>query len=63
MRTYLWRKEGKEIDLTLPGMHDLVAERAAVRHGRRGRDTLPRRRIPLPWTRRRKRPIHCDSSK
>ena len=29
---YLWRKEGKEIDLTLPGLPDLVAERAAARH-------------------------------
>ncbi len=25
---YLWRKEGKQIDLTLPGTRDLVAERA-----------------------------------
>ncbi len=29
---YLWRKEGKEIDLTLPGMPDLVGERAPSRH-------------------------------
>jgi ATP-binding cassette subfamily F protein 3 len=28
---YLWRKEGKEIDLTLPGLPDLVGERAAAR--------------------------------
>jgi ATP-binding cassette subfamily F protein 3 len=27
---YLWRKEGKEIDLTLPGLPDLVGERAAA---------------------------------
>ena len=30
---YLWRKEGKEIDLTLPGLPDLVAERAGSHHG------------------------------
>jgi len=30
----LWRKEGKGIDLTLPGMPDLVGERAAEHHGR-----------------------------
>ena len=28
---YLWRKEGKEIDLTLPGLPDLVGERAPSR--------------------------------
>jgi ATP-binding cassette subfamily F protein 3 len=28
---YLWRKEGKEIDLTLPGLPDLVGERAGSR--------------------------------
>jgi len=28
---YLWRKEGKEIDLTLPGLPDLVGERAHAR--------------------------------
>ncbi|MGO8818093.1 MAG: ABC-F family ATP-binding cassette domain-containing protein, partial [Terriglobia bacterium] len=32
---YLWRKEGKEIDLTLPGLPDLVAERAGSRSGSR----------------------------
>ena len=31
---YLWRKEGKEIDLTLPGIPDLVAERAGEHHSR-----------------------------
>jgi ATP-binding cassette subfamily F protein 3 len=30
---YLWRKEGKEIDLTLPGLPDLVGERALSRPG------------------------------
>jgi ATP-binding cassette subfamily F protein 3 len=30
---YLWRKEGKEIDLTLPGLPDLVGERASARQG------------------------------
>jgi ATP-binding cassette subfamily F protein 3 len=34
---YLWRKEGKEIDLTLPGLPDLVAERAAARHAHDGK--------------------------
>ncbi len=34
---YLWRKEGKEIDLTLPGLPDLVAERAVAHHGRDGK--------------------------
>ena len=29
---YLWRKSGKEIDLTLPGLPDLVGERVAARH-------------------------------
>jgi ATP-binding cassette subfamily F protein 3 len=28
---YLWRKEGKEIDLTLPGLPDLAGERALAR--------------------------------
>jgi len=28
---YLWRKEGKEIDLTLPGLPDLVGERGLAR--------------------------------
>ena len=27
-----WRKSGKEIDLTLPGLPDLVGERVAARH-------------------------------
>jgi ATP-binding cassette subfamily F protein 3 len=31
---YLWRKEGKEIDLTLPGLPDLVAERVPHRTAR-----------------------------
>jgi ATP-binding cassette subfamily F protein 3 len=35
---YLWRKQGKEIDLTLPGLPDLVAERALAR---KGHDTGP----------------------
>src|SRR5208283_2261260 len=30
---YLWRKGGKEIDLTLPGMPDLVGERAVAHSG------------------------------
>jgi ATP-binding cassette subfamily F protein 3 len=30
---YLWRKEGKEIDLTLPGLPDLVREHALARQG------------------------------
>jgi ATP-binding cassette subfamily F protein 3 len=29
---YLWRKSGKEIDLTLPGIPDLVGERVSARH-------------------------------
>jgi ATP-binding cassette subfamily F protein 3 len=35
---YLWRKEGKEIDLTLPGLPDLVGERTP---SRQGHDTGP----------------------
>jgi ATP-binding cassette subfamily F protein 3 len=35
---YLWRKEGKEIDLTLPGLPDLVGEHAL---SRQGHDTGP----------------------
>jgi len=35
---YLWRKQGKEIDLTLPGLPDLVAERAL---SRKAHDTAP----------------------
>ncbi len=31
---YLWRKEGKEIDLTLPGLPDLVGERGRARRAR-----------------------------
>ena len=34
---YLWRKEGKQIDLTLPGLPDLVAERAAAHHAHDGK--------------------------
>jgi len=34
----LWRKEGKEIDLTLPGLPDLVGERTP---SRQGHDTGP----------------------
>jgi ATP-binding cassette, subfamily F, member 3 len=34
---YLWRKEGKQIDLTLPGMPVLVADRS-VGHQERGED-------------------------
>jgi ATP-binding cassette subfamily F protein 3 len=33
---YLWRKSGKEIDLTLPGVPDLVAERIVPHHARDG---------------------------
>ena len=33
---YLWRKTGKEIDLTLPDLPDLVGERAAARHSHQG---------------------------
>jgi ATP-binding cassette subfamily F protein 3 len=40
---YLWRKEGKEIDLTLPGLPDLVGERALARQGR---DTSPLPKAP-----------------
>ncbi len=38
---YLWRKEGKEIDLTLPGLPDLVGERALARQ-RGGTGLLPK---------------------
>ncbi len=31
---YLWHKEGKQMDLTLPGLPDLVAERAVAHHAR-----------------------------
>jgi ATP-binding cassette subfamily F protein 3 len=37
---YLWRKEGKEIDLTLPGLPDLLGERA-LSHQRHDRGPLP----------------------
>ena len=40
---YLWRKQGKEIDLTLPGLPDLVAERALARQGH---DTGPHPTAP-----------------
>jgi ATP-binding cassette subfamily F protein 3 len=40
---YLWRKEGKEIDLTLPGLPDLVAERAL---SRQRHDTGPPPKAP-----------------
>ena len=33
---YLWRKTGKEIDLTLPDLPDLVGERANARHSHQG---------------------------
>jgi ATP-binding cassette subfamily F protein 3 len=34
---YLWRKEGKKIDLTLPDLPDLVAERAGAHHSHDGK--------------------------
>jgi ATP-binding cassette subfamily F protein 3 len=40
---YLWRKEGKEIDLTLPGLPDLVGERAFARQRH---DTGPPAKAP-----------------
>jgi len=33
---YLWRKSGKEVDLSLPGMPDLVGERAFSTHAHGG---------------------------
>ena len=46
---YLWRKEGKEIDLTLPGLPDLVAERAGSRRHAHRTATTPRpSRNPRP---------------
>ena len=44
---YLWRKEGREIDLTLPGMPDLVGERAAVHPKRESARPAPTR-SPTP---------------
>ena len=49
---YLWRKEGKEIDLTLPGLPDLVAERAVAHHAHDAGHTPSSSRKPRP---RRKR--------
>jgi ATP-binding cassette subfamily F protein 3 len=40
---YLWRKQGKEIDLTLPGLPHLVGERAL---SRKGHDTGPLPTMP-----------------
>jgi ATP-binding cassette subfamily F protein 3 len=40
---YLWRKEGKEIDLTLPGLPDLVGERGRAS---RARDENPPAKSP-----------------
>jgi ATP-binding cassette subfamily F protein 3 len=34
---YLWRKEGKKIDLSLPDLPDLVAERAGAHHSHNGK--------------------------
>ncbi|MDR3675830.1 MAG: ABC-F family ATP-binding cassette domain-containing protein [Acidobacteriota bacterium] len=34
---YLWRKEGKKIDLSLPDLPDLVAERAGAHHSHDGK--------------------------
>jgi ATP-binding cassette subfamily F protein 3 len=55
---YLWRKEGKEIDLTLPGLPDLVAERAGTHSGehsgRDGRRAASAQPEPAPATKSKK---------
>jgi ATP-binding cassette subfamily F protein 3 len=60
---YLWRKEGKEIDLTLPGLPDLVGERAP---SRQKQDTAPLPKAPAtPSTLKSKRlnPIRLQQMK
>ncbi len=42
---YLWRKSGKEIDLSLPGLPDLVGERGA-RRNRRDEEPAPEQSKP-----------------
>ncbi len=58
---YLWRKEGKEIDLTLPGLPDLVGERA---RSRQARDASPQATPPAtPGKTKRVNPIRLQQMK
>jgi ATP-binding cassette subfamily F protein 3 len=60
---YLWRKEGKEIDLTLPGLPDLVGERALARQ-RRDAGSLPKTpATPSPLKSKRLNPIRLQQMK
>ncbi len=50
---YLWRKEGKQIDLTLPGRRDLAAERAVEHDGHReSREAVKREAVAISKTKR-----------
>src|ERR1017187_8507326 len=55
---YLWRKEGKEIDLTLPGRSGLVGERVQSRHEHQGgAPAAVAQAIPSPAKMKRVNPI------
>ncbi|MGO8735409.1 MAG: ribosomal protection-like ABC-F family protein [Terriglobia bacterium] len=60
---YLWRKEGKEIDLTLPGLPDLVGERAPA-HQKHDPGPLPKApTTPSPVKSKRLNPIRLQQMK
>jgi ATP-binding cassette subfamily F protein 3 len=60
---YLWRKEGKEIDLTLPGLPDLVGERAPS-HQKHDPGPLPKApTTPSPVKSKRLNPIRLQQMK
>jgi ATP-binding cassette subfamily F protein 3 len=60
---YLWRKEGKEIDLTLPGLPDLVAERAGSRQEPDSVPTAERSGAPAALKTKRLNPIRLQQMK
>jgi ATP-binding cassette subfamily F protein 3 len=61
---YLWRKEGKEIDLTLPGAPNLIGERAPLRHEHEsGPAAAVAQAAPAPAKTKRVNPIRLGQMK
>jgi ATP-binding cassette subfamily F protein 3 len=60
---YLWRKEGKEIDLTLPGLPDLVGERERSRQAHASRPPATAPATPTSVKSKRVNPIRLRQMK
>ena len=61
---YLWRKEGREIDLTLPGAPNLIGERAPSRHPHEsGPPAAAAQATPAPVKTKRVNPIRLGQMK